>query len=108
MSKTIKLIAAMALMALASVSASAGTINFSFVNDGLLGGVENSCGKNCVSLTSAGLAQEVGGSGESWLFQGAMKVYQGAGPDVGIGFGSSDLGWSFTDLDGSNSLYGTF
>jgi hypothetical protein len=108
MNKTFKLLAATALLCLASVSASAGIINFSFVNDGLLGGKDNSCGAGCVTLSSAGLAQEIGGSGESWLFQGKMKVYEAGSTDLGIGFGSSDLGWSFTDLDGNNSLFGTF
>ena len=108
MNKTFKLtslIAAMAMLCFASASASAGIISFGFTNDGFIGGVDNSCGAGCVLLTSAGIASATGGSGETWLFNGQMKVYEGA--DLGFGAGPG-LGWSFTDLDGNNNLYGSF
>jgi PEP-CTERM motif len=105
MNKIFKLAAALAVLCLGSASASAGIINFSFTNDGVAG-VSGSCGTGCVLLQSAGIAQASGGSNESWLFQGTMKIYEGS-PDLGFGAGSG-LGWSFTDLNGNNDLFGTF
>ncbi len=104
MTKMLKLVTALAVLCLGSASASAGVINFDFTNDGLVTGLDD-CGANCVLLKTAGIATATGDVNQSWLFQGAMKVYSGS-PDLGWGVGSG-LGWSFTDLIGNN-LYGTF
>jgi PEP-CTERM motif-containing protein len=103
--KVARLLAAAAVLAFASMSASAGIINFSFLNTGYVSGA-GSCGYGCSLVQTTGTATELGGIpgvNEKWSFHGVMQFYQGS--DAGVGLGTS---WSFKDLDGSNDLYGTF
>jgi hypothetical protein len=107
MNKTFKLaglLAVSAVMALASMTASAGIINFSFINNGHVSDVD-SCGVGCALVTTTGEATELNGlpGQEKWSFNGVMEFYQL--PTLGVGLGTS---WSFKDLNGNNDLYGTF
>jgi hypothetical protein len=105
------LLVAMGLFALASGTASATIIDFSFNNQGSTGGAV-SCGNNCLRVNTTGTATETGGivGANSWTFNGTMEFSSSGlfGMNVdGDGTGAG-LGWSFTDTSGNDNLKGSF
>jgi hypothetical protein len=101
------LVVALGLMSLASTTASAGPISFSFHNEGYINDV-TSCGGNCFRLATTGTATEIGGlpGANSWTFNGVME-FNGLFDNSGDGTGAG-LGWWFTDNAGTNNLFGSF
>ena len=88
------LIAAIGLFGLVPNIASAGLINFAFGS----GGAASSCGAGCLEVNSLGLAVETSGLPglNVGLFQGSLKFIPGAST------------WSFSQIGGSNDLFGSF
>jgi hypothetical protein len=98
--------AAVGLLSLASMSASAAIINFSF--DGV-GTVDvDACGTGCYELRTDGRAYEDGGiaGSNSWNFNGVMR-FSSLTDTTGQG-----VSWYFDDRDSTNGsnndLWGTF
>jgi hypothetical protein len=93
------LLALIGLLGLASGTASAAPITFSFTNVGSIDNI-TSCGFGCNTLQTSGDLY-VGGSVVG-SFAGTMKV---------LGFGVSAVDsastWSFLDISGLNNLFGT-
>src|SRR5882724_5370259 len=93
------LLAVIGLMSLASGTASATPLTFSFTNIGSIDSVM-SCGIGCSTLNTSGDLW-IGGA-DVGSFAGTMKV---------IGFGISEVDdsstWSFLDTSGLNDLFGT-
>jgi hypothetical protein len=100
---------ALGLMSLASATASAVPISFSFHNEGEISDVTTSCDGNCLRLTTTGTATEQGGlsGANSWTFNGVMEFSGLLGNSSGNGTGA-ELGWWFTDNAGTNNLFGSF
>jgi PEP-CTERM motif-containing protein len=100
---------AIAFLALASASASAGVINFTFTNFGSVTGA-TSCGSNCLLVATSGVATETAGiaGANTWTFAGLMK-FSATGLFSAEGNGTGgNLGWSFTDTSGNDNLWGSF
>lgn len=100
---------ATAFLALASASASAGVINFTFTNFGSVTGA-TSCGSNCLLVATQGVATETSGiaGSNSWNFSGLMK-FSATGLFSAEGNGTGGLlGWSFSDTSGNDNLWGSF
>jgi hypothetical protein len=101
---------ALGLFSLASGTAAAGIIDFSFTNQGSVTGMPVSCGGNCVRVATTGTATETGGTAgaSSWTFNGVMEFSSTGWFGLeGNGTGTG-LGWSFTDIAGNDNLYGSF
>jgi hypothetical protein len=95
------LLALVGFLSLASGTASAAIINFSFTN---LGSVDSitSCGSGCKSLQTSG-DLIVGGSVVG-TFAGTMKLLQTDWLEYDVTPAST---WSFLDTSGTNNLFGT-
>ncbi len=108
-SKFAGLLVALGLFSLASTTATAGIIDFSFNNQGSAVGAV-SCGSNCLRVSTTGTATETGGiaGANSWTFNGVMEFSSTSwfGLD-GNGTGAG-LGWKFIDTSGNDNLFGSF
>jgi hypothetical protein len=95
------LLALVGFLSLASGTASAAIINFSFTNLGSIDSI-TSCGAGCNAMQTSGDLL-VGGSVVG-TFEGTMKLVQ-------TGWGEHDVApvstWSFLDTSGLNNLFGT-
>jgi hypothetical protein len=104
--KLASLAAAVGVLSLASMSASAAVINFNFESVGTVD--VNGCGTNCYELRTAGIATEDGGivGNNSWNFNGVMR-FSSVTDTTGQG-----VSWYFDDRDSTNGsnndLWGTF
>jgi len=103
------LLVALSLFAMASGTASASIINFSFKNSGSVTDADV-CGLNCLVVTTSGTAQETGGlpGVNTWSFNGVMKFSATSLVSLEGNGSGTGLGWSFTDTTGNNNLYGSF
>lgn len=107
MKKQFGLVATLVL-GLASLPASAGVINLTFLGGGVVEDVAG-CGTNCYQLSTSGSAVAIddNGSAYSWDFSGALR-FSNLFDTTGTGSGSG-LGWYFDDSgSGNNDLWGTF
>jgi hypothetical protein len=95
------LVALLGFLSLASSTASAAIINFSFSNLGSVDSV-TSCGKGCSTLQTSG-DLIVGGSVVG-TFEGTMKLLQSDWLEYDVAPTST---WSFLDSTGLNNLFGT-
>ncbi len=95
------LLALVGFLSLASSTASAAIINFSFTNQGSVDSV-TSCGKGCSALQTSG-DLTVGGSVVG-TFEGTMKLLRNDWLDYDVAPTST---WSFLDSTGLNNLFGT-
>jgi MYXO-CTERM domain-containing protein len=107
MKKLLSLVAAVGMLCLAPVIASASTINFDFVTKGTLD--KEGCGFLCYDITVTGTAYDFADElpdVSQWAFTGSMQFWG----DAGTGFTdpTNPTSWSFVDADGNNNLSGTF
>jgi hypothetical protein len=103
------LLVTLGLFGLASGTASATIIDFSFSNQGSVAGAV-SCGADCLRVATTGTATETGGipGANSWTFNGVMEFSSNGWFGLeGDGTGAG-LGWMFTDTSGNDNLKGSF
>jgi len=103
------LLVALGVFAMASGTASASIINFSFKNSGSVTDADL-CGLNCLLVTTSGTAEETGGlpGANEWAFTGIMKFSSTSLVTLEGNGSGAGLGWSFMDTSGNNNLYGSF
>jgi hypothetical protein len=107
--KFVGLLVALGLSVLASATASATIIDFSFNNQGSVTGAV-SCGSNCLRVATTGTATETSGiaGANTWTFNGVMEFSSTGWFGLeGDGTGAG-LGWAFTDTSGNDNLMGSF
>jgi hypothetical protein len=101
-------LAATLVLGLASLPASAGSINLTFVGGGYLENLSG-CGADCYKLSTKGAAfgtDQYGGS-YGWEFDGDLR-FENLLDSTGTGSGTG-FGWYFDDFSSANNdLWGTF